>query len=107
MCKQALAFGYFEALLRIGDRSKILEELEKLKDYNKRLDAIGLTPEVYEDFTEATFDLLRQTAASLPSHDGEARILTAFNDTEISSQITYHFRVRSLLLTSLTRRTIH
>lgn len=92
-CLQALAFGYFETLLRLGDPAKVRAEAARLKGCNTMLDAVGFTEVVYEDFTEQTLLLLEGIAASLPNHDGGASLLTSFNDVEISSAITYHFRV--------------
>ena len=62
---------------------------------------------MYEDFAEATFELLQQTAAILPNHDNGESILAAFNDPEISPQITYYFRVCPLRSTTLARYTVH
>ena len=90
---QALAFGYFEALLRIGDPDKIRTEMVKLTSFNKTLVNLGYDTMLFEDFVDATLELLERTAASLPNHDGEAIILQTFNEDETSSQIVYHFRV--------------
>lgn len=57
------------------------------------MDAVGFSDTVYEDFAEVTFDLLEQTAASLPHHDGGASLLASFNEPSIWSAISYHFRV--------------
>lgn len=89
---QALAFGYFETLLRLGDASKILEEAARFRDFEALMQAVG-NPDLYEDFIEPTADLLEQQAATLPNHDGGALLLSGFNDDATSSQLTYSFKV--------------
>ncbi|KAL2037943.1 hypothetical protein N7G274_009418 [Stereocaulon virgatum] len=90
---RALAFGYFEALLRIGDKAKVHTELTKLQNYIKRFESVGFPDFAYEDIVDVTFDLLRQTAASLPNSDGGAALLAAFNDVSTQNSLVYHFRL--------------
>lgn len=89
---QALAFGYFEVLLRLGDASKMLEEAARFRAFEALLHAVGI-PDLYEDFIEPTADLLEHQAATLPNHDGGAAILAKFNNDAASSQLTYSFKV--------------
>ena len=89
---QALAFGYFEILLRLGDASKMLEEAARFRAFEVLMHAVGI-PDLYEDLIEPTADLLEQQAATLPNHDGGAAILAIFNDDAPSSQLTYSFKV--------------
>lgn len=89
---QALAFGYFETLLRIGDASKMVEEAARFRAFEALMHAVGI-PDLYEDFIEPTADLLEQQAATLPNHDGGAALLAFFNDDRPSSQLTYSFKV--------------
>ena len=89
---QALAFGYFEALLRQGDSSKILAEAARLKSFNTLLDSMGWNEEFYEDFVHETLELLKKTATSI---DDGTLILDRFNDQAKCSAITYHFKVIS------------
>ena len=56
------------------------------------MQAVG-NPGLYEDFIEPTANLLEQQAARLPNHDGDALLLSAFNDDGTSSQLTYSFKV--------------
>ncbi|KAL6713587.1 hypothetical protein ACLMJK_009052 [Lecanora helva] len=97
----ALAFGYFETLLRLGDAAKIRVEAARLRSCNTMLLATGFSEDAFDLFVDETVDLLEKTAASLPNHDGGASLLTAFNDAGRSSAITYHFR----LLTSAWMKT--
>lgn len=90
--RQALAFGYFETLLRLGDASKMLDEAARFRAFEALMDAVGI-PSLYEDFIEPTADLLEQQAATLPNHDGGATILALFNEETPASQLTYSFKV--------------
>ena len=89
---QALAFGYFETLLRLGDAPKMLEEAARFRAFEALMHAVGI-PDLYEDFIEPTADLLEQQAATLPNHDGGATVLSIFNEDAHSSQLTYSFKV--------------
>ena len=89
---KALAFGYFETLLRLGDAAKIREEAAKFRAFAALMHAVG-NPDLYEDFIEGTSELLEQQAATLPNHDGGAALLAIFNDEQRSSQLTYSFKV--------------
>lgn len=89
---QALAFGYFETLLRLGDASKMLDEAARFRAFEALMHAVGI-PDLYEDFIEPTADLLEQQAATLPNHDGGAAVLAIFNEDAASSQLTYSFKV--------------
>ena len=93
MIAPAIAFGYFEALVRIGDAAKIRTEAERLKSLNNLLDATGQEAFMYEDWVEVTLELLETTARNLSTQDNEAALLKAFNDQETANAITQHFRV--------------
>ena len=93
--RQALAFGYFESLLRLGDAPKMLEEAARFRAFEALMHVAGI-PDLYEDFIEPTADLLERQAATLPNHDGGATVLALFNDeapSSHSSQLTYSFKV--------------
>lgn len=76
----AIAFGYFEALLKLGDHGKFLEEETRLRSLANMLTAAGFTTWQWEDFADVTFDLIRLTAQSVGSPTAEADLLRAFND---------------------------
>ncbi|KAL8743374.1 MAG: hypothetical protein Q9190_004254 [Brigantiaea leucoxantha] len=90
---RALAFGYFEALLRLGDSSKIAREVVRLKSLNNLLNTTGLDPDLYIDFVEVTLELLEQTATSFPCQDDGAALLNSFNDEGLTGAIITHFRL--------------
>lgn len=91
--REALAFGYFEALLHSADPSRVLGEVARLKSLNNLLDSVGYQHDIYEDFVDETFHLLNQTAAILPNHDNGAALLASFNQQNICDAIIMHFRV--------------
>jgi ubiquitin thioesterase protein OTUB1 len=90
----AIAFSYFETLLRIGDKTRIVGELARLKSLNNLLNQAGFAEHLYEDFVAETIDLLSDLAYSLPPPGDDTGLLKAFNDAGISSAIITHFRVR-------------
>ena len=90
---QAILFGYFEALLRLGDPMKVLAEESRLKSLNNLLNAVGFQEDLYEDFVDETLSLLRETATSIPCQDNGAALLSSFNDAGVSNAIITHFRV--------------
>lgn len=92
-CRQALAYGYFEALLRAGDAMRIQSEIVRLKSLNNLLNAVGNDPMLYEDFVQETLDLLERTSVDLPCVDDGAMLLASFNDAGITAAIITHFRV--------------
>ncbi|KAI9769368.1 MAG: hypothetical protein M1840_004070 [Geoglossum simile] len=97
----AIAFSYFETLLRIGDKTHILGEQTRLKSLNNLLNQAGFAEHLYEDFVQETLNLLSELAYSLPSPGDDAGLLKAFNDAGTSSAIITHFR----LLTSAWMKT--
>lgn len=91
---QALAFGYFEALIRTGDSLRVQSEIVRLKSMNNLLNAMGHDPEVYEDFVEDTLALLERTRVDMDMmKDNERMLLASFNDAGIAGGIITHFRV--------------
>jgi ubiquitin thioesterase protein OTUB1 len=90
---QALAFGYFEALLHHGDHSKIAAQIARLKSLNNLLYAAGYDEYMFEAFVDETIGLLERTAASIPCQDDGAALLASFNDDSIAGAIITHFRV--------------
>ncbi|KAL9101028.1 MAG: hypothetical protein Q9163_003670 [Psora crenata] len=90
---RAIAFGYFEALVRVGNPKKTRGEAERLRSLNKLLDDTGQEAFMYEDWVELTLSLLEQTASASAGPDKEAALLKAFNDLDTANAITQHFRM--------------
>jgi ubiquitin thioesterase protein OTUB1 len=87
----AVAFSYFEALVRIGDPHKFLVEETRLKSLRNILNDAGFQEHLYEDFAEDTIDLLRETSSAA---DGGATLLQTFNDTNRSMSVITYLKVR-------------
>ena len=75
-------------------------EITRLKSFQNILDAAGFRFELYEDFAEELYELLRKTAAALPPPDDgnpatdvRAILLSAFNDESIQASIITFFRI--------------
>ncbi|EAT92473.2 hypothetical protein SNOG_00978 [Parastagonospora nodorum SN15] len=89
---RAIAFTYFEALLRVGDVNKFGDEEARLNSLGNLLDHIGYSRDLWIDFADGAFDLMRKLADSLQAMDGQAPdiLLQTFNDfNESMSIITY------------------
>jgi ubiquitin thioesterase protein OTUB1 len=90
----AIAFSYFETLLRIGDKGRIMGELARLKSANQLIVSSGVPLDIFEDFAQETFELLEKCADSVPTVRDDTAILGPFNSEDVSSSIITHFRVR-------------
>jgi ubiquitin thioesterase protein OTUB1 len=89
----AVAFSYYETLLRVGDKQKFLEEETRLKSLANLLNEVGYQEHIYEDWAEDTFDLLRETASAVDANDDGAALLRAFNDDNRSRSIITYLKV--------------
>jgi hypothetical protein len=87
----AVAFSYFETLLRIGDSHKFLEEETRLKSMRNILNDAGFQEHLYEDFADDTLNLLRETGSAT---DGGAALLQTFNDSNRSMSIITYLKAR-------------
>ncbi|OCL02684.1 cysteine proteinase [Glonium stellatum] len=92
---RAIAFTYYEALLRLGDKNRFLEEETRLRSLHNLLNTIGFQEHLYEDFADECFELLRKTAASVPAADesAAASLLVSFNDEALSMAIITYFKL--------------
>ncbi|KAI9822208.1 MAG: hypothetical protein M1826_000517 [Phylliscum demangeonii] len=90
---RALGFGYIETLVGLADRNRLLEEQTRLRSLNNLLNRVGYQSHLYEDFADATFDLLNELAALVPSPEAQTTLLRRFNDSSISSAIIMHLRL--------------
>jgi ubiquitin thioesterase protein OTUB1 len=95
----AMAFAYLEALIRAGDKSKFMVEEVRLKSMQNILDAAGFQQDVWEDFAEELWDLMRRIAGSLhspadaqSSADTKSILLTAFNNIGLQASIIAYLR---------------
>lgn len=89
----AIAFGYFEALLHIGDVAKFDVEEARLVSMSNLLNLAGFSEDVYIDFADEAYDLLRKLGASLQVGNGSTLLLEAFNDMSVSMGIITYVKV--------------
>jgi len=89
----AVAFGYFERLLFIGDSTKCYQEEARLRSLSNVLNSAGFQPYLYEDFADAVFDLIRTVADAINEGKSEEVLIEAFNDESLQSCVITHFKV--------------
>ncbi|KAF2823489.1 cysteine proteinase [Ophiobolus disseminans] len=92
---RAIAFTYFEALLRVGDVSKFADEEARLLSLGNLLDHAGYQRDIWMDFAEEMTDLLRKLAESLQLMNGVAAdiLLNTFNDMGTSMAIITYVKL--------------
>jgi ubiquitin thioesterase protein OTUB1 len=97
LTRLAIAFTYFEALIRLGDMHKFDHEQVRLNSMGNLLDQIGYSRDIWIDFAEEAFELMHKLAASLADMDGAADdiLLQSFNDINVSMAIITYFKVRA------------
>ncbi|KAF3941312.1 hypothetical protein ABW19_dt0202253 [Dactylella cylindrospora] len=92
---RALAFGYFELVLRSGDASFIQTEMGRIKSMCNYMDSVGMSEYLYEDFVEETLkvfsDISQSPAIDAPYDDSP--LLAAFNDDDRSNAIITHLKL--------------
>ncbi|KAA8614665.1 Peptidase-C65 domain containing protein [Pyrenophora tritici-repentis] len=89
---RAIAFTYFEALVRLADVNKFAEEEARLNSLGNLLEHIGYSRDIWIDFAEEAFELLHKLANSLRNMDGQTAdiLLNTFNSMgESMAIITY------------------
>jgi ubiquitin thioesterase protein OTUB1 len=93
-----IAFTYFEALLRIGDINKFYDEEARLNSMSNMLEYIGYPRDIWIDFADSAFELLRKLADLLQRIDGAAAaadiLLQTFNDIGESISVITYVKVR-------------
>lgn len=92
--RPAIAFTYFEALVHVGDYQKFGEEEGRLLSLGNLLDQIGYSRDIWMDFAEEAFDLLRKLSEAVHAMDGSAAtvLLEAFNDMGVSMAIITYIK---------------
>jgi len=94
----AIAFGYYDSLLRTGDPNKFVQEETRLRSLRNTCKAAGFDIDILEGFEEIALELLTDTAATLHTPDAENSLVAAFNNDEIQNYIITYFRVLPLRL---------
>ena len=94
----AIAFTYFEALLRVGDPNKLEDEEARLNSLGNLFDHVGYPRDIWMDFAEPAFDLLHKLTHSMRTMDGQAAdiLLQTFNDPGESMSIITYVKVSTM-----------
>lgn len=98
----AIAFTYFEALLRVGSWERFADEEGRLNSMGNLLEHIGYPRDIWIDFADEAFELLRKLGDSVHAMDGTAAdiLLQSFNDMGVSMAIITYFKASSVPLVS-------
>ena len=88
----AVAFGYFETLIRFALPEDFLREQLRLEGLDK-LVGEGMAT-IWEGFKDPTLDLLQRVASSPSYRQRSMIILQAFNDSATADSIIQWLRVR-------------
>ena len=95
----AIGYAYFETLNRAADMVRIEGEIDRLKAFNSSvIEEYDGYKHTYIDFADEFTDLLKELADSSFASDGEAKLISAFNDTYRGQSIIQYLRVSSLNL---------
>lgn len=96
-CSQAIAFCYFETLLRLGSKERIDSECDRMESLAGFIISWrGLTEWVFADMRDEVLSLLREIGKIVhlgPQPDINSLILQRFNDQSSSDSIIYYFRL--------------
>lgn len=91
---RAIAYGYFESLIHLGDSNKFLEEEARLRSLSNVLNEAGFDALLYDDFADAMFELLRNVHNSLHAGEADTVLHEAFNDEGLQNYIITYLKVR-------------
>ena len=93
-CITAIAFGYFENLVRCGDIAQLQRELARLRGLDDYIEKIGNFERAkFEDMNQETFDLFDEVITAMSNgQDCMQVVMEKFNDAFSSQAIIYHLR---------------
>jgi ubiquitin thioesterase protein OTUB1 len=82
----------------VGNPNKLAEEEGRLISLGNLLDQIGYPRDIWMDFADSAFELLRKLAGSLSNMDGQAAdiLLQTFNDMSESMAIITYVKVSTM-----------
>ncbi|KAK3497621.1 peptidase C65 Otubain-domain-containing protein [Neurospora hispaniola] len=92
---RAIGFGYFETLIKLGNKAQVDGERERLESLNEYIQHHGgFDPMVFVDFVEETDELLKRISDKLNvPEEAMDEVMHAFTDAEKSNAIIYHLRL--------------
>lgn len=91
----AIGFGYFETLIKLGNKAQVDAEKQRLEGLNEYIQLHGgFDPMVFVDFVEETTDLLQRVSDKFANPDEALKeVVDTFNDVSVSNGIIYHLRL--------------
>ncbi|KAI2639236.1 peptidase C65 Otubain-domain-containing protein [Xylaria nigripes] len=92
---RAIAFAYFETLVKCGDINLIQSERQRLIGLNEYIEKVGgQNPDIFDFMVSETIDLLNDVLSSMSEGSDAMPILMArFNDSNTSMCLVYHLRL--------------
>ncbi|KAI1395655.1 cysteine proteinase [Hypoxylon fuscum] len=92
---RAIAFSYFETLVRCGDINQAQGELARLDSLNNFIENVGgHSPWLFEDMVSETFGLFNTIISTMSNgQDAMPFVIDKFNDVESSQSMVYHMRL--------------
>lgn len=90
---RAIAFTYFETLIRLGDANRFEDEKARLMSMNNLLNSVGFQEDIYIEFADECFGLLQKLAVSLRDGTAANALLDTFNDLSESMAIITYFKL--------------
>ncbi|KAK6439264.1 hypothetical protein LTR95_004520 [Oleoguttula sp. CCFEE 5521] len=89
---RAIAFGYLERLLYIGDSGRVLMEEARLRSLNNVVASTGIDMFLVEDFAEEWFQLMRKLSIAVDQGNGDEVLAEAFADENVQNCLITHLR---------------
>jgi ubiquitin thioesterase protein OTUB1 len=89
----AVAFGYFEALIRQNSVTTFEEEEARMCLLRSIVQDAGMSSEVCDDFFEEAIDLLKKLAKSLATGTAENLLLDTFNNEGVQEYLVFCMKV--------------
>ncbi|KAI1204883.1 cysteine proteinase [Annulohypoxylon truncatum] len=92
---RAIAFGYFESLVRRGDANEVSGEQSRINSFNHYIEHVGgHSSWLFEDMVGETWSLLQAIATAMSTgQDPMDLVMDKFNNPESSQSIVYHMRL--------------
>lgn len=77
----------------MGDANKFYEELARLRSLSNVCNQAGFDLDIYEDFADETYDLLKKLPEAVAVGNAEDVLLQTFTDEVVQNYIITHLRV--------------
>ncbi|KAI0458179.1 peptidase C65 Otubain-domain-containing protein [Xylaria acuta] len=92
---RAIAFAYFETLVKCGNINLVQSELHRMTELNKYVEEVtGGEPSILELMTEATLLLFNDIITDMSErNDPMPNLFAKFNDPQTSNCLVYHLRL--------------